>query len=803
MGELELLQIDDGWLLVNLKVKEGGKFMAMLEDMKRTLHVFVYDNSYKKYKAPPHEIPRIAECCERNDIAFFASSKIIRVYKRQELKYKRSAEIKKSRKAYHKIKMDLPYWTKDKSIRLFDYQKLAVDLITYNRRYLLADDMGCLGKNAQIIVSGRTYTLEEAYHKFHRKCAHKGHNWNPSIIPCRTRSLFDDQQFYLNHIQDIKYSGVKATWKVFIKTDKKKYSLRLTPDHELLTESGWRELQSLDTGDQVFVNGKDLKWCASHSEHSKKHPEKRKHLPYTIPELGTIYAIKKDNLRHRTYDLVMKDPARNFIANGVVVHNCGKTPQAVAIMLKSWEDYGFCNALIIAPNRLMGQWKSEIMKFSTLRTNTIEILGDRKCYTGETDHFLKRRKECQSCKFFEQCNSEFDDSKISAHRFRALQIKRAKVLIASYSSLTPHENDYIRRKFEVVIFDEASKIKNHMAKVTRSARKIIHSLPIGHVVVPMSGTFIENRVAEMHSVIDIISPQYLGNFASFKGRYLYTDHFGNVTGIRREAELKEKLDRICLRRTIDEVWKDRPEIVETYIDCVMEPPQAKVYAQAREGALKQLKDLESQNKINQANVGALITYLLMTACTLKSIDPDTPIKNHSSKIDVLKDIILEEFPENAKMIIFSRFTNKVTPYLLEEMGGWGIGKILFAGAGDQRTQDKVIHDFKNNDKNRFMVCSDAFAYGANFQNANYLVNFDLPWNPAVLDQRIRRVYRRGQHRNVTIMNLVVPGTVEEDLVQVLRNKRETFAKFLKVSMADKQDGARPKPLSLSEMIKLI
>jgi SNF2 family DNA or RNA helicase len=282
------------------------------------------------------------------------------------------------------------------------------------------------------------------------------------------------------------------------------------------------------------------------------------------------------------------------------------------------------------------------------------------------------------------------------------------------------------------------------------------------------------------------------------------DSQGKIHGIKHEKELKEKIDGIVLRRTIDEVWKDRPEIIETYIECAMDKKQATFYAQTRDGVLQQLKDLEMQDNINQASIGALITYLLMASCTVKAIDPETDIKQHSSKMETLKEILTEEFPDEAKMVIFSRFSNKVTPHLIQEMEKWGVGPILYAKAGNQKLMDSVIEKFKTKEQYRFLVCSDALAYGANFQNANYLVNFDLPWNPAVLDQRIRRIYRRGQHKNVTIMNLIVPGTIEEDLVQTLNEKRALFTKFLKESKTgSNKSNKKSASLSIQEMIKLL
>ena len=223
------------------------------------------------------------------------------------------------------------------------------------------------------------------------------------------------------------------------------------------------------------------------------------------------------------------------------------------------------------------------------------------------------------------------------------------------------------------------------------------------------------------------------------------------------------------------------------VECPFEKEQDQFYAEAREGVLQDIADLQKAKSVNMANVATLIGYLLQVADTVKSIDPETTIKEHSSKINVLKEMLMEEFPRKAKIVIFSRFSNKVIPYLIKELESLpkeivGGGILSIVGGVSNEAQDKIILKMRTKKYHRILVCSDAMAYGGNLQFANYIVNFDLPWNPAVLDQRIRRVYRRGQKKSVTVFNMIVPGTVEEHLYQVLAHKRKLFTTFLKESL---------------------
>ena len=123
--------------------------------------------------------------------------------------------------------------------------------------------------------------------------------------------------------------------------------------------------------------------------------------------------------------------------------------------------------------------------------------------------------------------------------------------------------------------------------------------------------------------------------------------------------------------------------------------------------------------------------------------------------------------------------NKMIPIIERELTGLKLGKVYtITGKTKNKEIPKIVRKLEKDKASRFLICSDAFSYGANLQFAEYVINFDLPWNPAIVEQRIRRVYRQGQKKHVTVMNLVTTGTVEDRILEVLGTKRELFAKFL-------------------------
>jgi SNF2 family DNA or RNA helicase len=208
--------------------------------------------------------------------------------------------------------------------------------------------------------------------------------------------------------------------------------------------------------------------------------------------------------------------------------------------------------------------------------------------------------------------------------------------------------------------------------------------------------------------------------------------------------------------------------------------------------LSDLKDKTKESKVNMADVGALLNYLIQICDTTETMDPEI---RESGKIEVLKEIVSEEIARRHKVVLFSFFGNKVVPIIVRELSKFG-KCYKITGKTKPEEAEKIKKRFKRSEEARFLVCSDAMAYGANLQEARYVINFDLPWNPARIDQRIRRVYRRGQEHTVTVISLVTDNTVEDKILEKLTFKRRIFDQFLGVKKTEKG-------FSLSELLELI
>ncbi len=475
----------------------------------------------------------------------------------------------------------------------------------------------------------------------------------------------------------------------------------------------------------------------------------------------------------------------------------GKSAILIATICKAFEmDYN--RALIIVNNRLKYQWVSEIIKFTKILRSDISVLDTSskfECPLKITDKLDLRNSPCKFCERKEKCVEERHDPDLKWRK----QLSEGRIVIANYEALEKIKNAVVNVKqmFDFVGFDEATRLKNWKSTMAKAAFFISKNLPSNSFVIPMSGTFIENRLEEIYPPFNIIDKRILGETYNFKNNYLITDYWNKIIGVRNPKRLKKIIKGSMIRRTIDEVWTERPPLIEITKICDMTSKQREFYNETKLGVLKNLADKEAEGKINMAQIGALLNYLLQVSDTTETLDPTL---KESGKIDTLLDMIKDEIDPTYKMIIFSFFGNKVVPIIEREITKLKMGDcVVITGKTKQPEGEKRKERFMTDPKCRFMICSDAMSYGANLQCARYVVNFDLRWNPATIAQRIRRAYRMGQTKSVTVLNFVSPDSIEEMILEALGTKTKLFNDFI----GDGQSKPAKKKITMGDMIKML
>ncbi|RLC79534.1 MAG: hypothetical protein DRI81_05225 [Chloroflexi bacterium] len=443
-----------------------------------------------------------------------------------------------------------------------------------------------------------------------------------------------------------------------------------------------------------------------------------------------LYGYQKNGVLHLTFG------RRAMLADDM---GLGKTVQAIAAaaLLKQLRDIE--RVLIICPASLKHQWAREIQRFTSLSAQVIE--GNQ----------IQRRKLYRDLQFFN---------------------------IMNYELVHYDEDELMRREFDLFILDEAQRIKNWRTKTADRIKRL--RSPYAFV---LTGTPLENRLDELYSVFQFIDPTILGPLWRFNERYYETERRPSgsykVLGHKNLDDLRRRIGPYVVRRVREDVLLDLPERIDNNFFVEMTDPQwnayyeyehrvAKLMAQARRRPLT-----PEEHKIL---LGCLVKMRLI--CNALALhDPEIKPQDWEKtapKLRELREILDEEVASNGhKAILFSQWTRMLdlTEPALEKLK---LGWVKLTGDVPTKKRGALIEQFFEDPQCKVFLSSDAGGVGLNLQAASMVVNLDLPWNPAVLAQRIARAHRHGQPHTVNVVNLIAKGTIEERMLDTLAAKRAVF-----------------------------
>lgn len=413
----------------------------------------------------------------------------------------------------------------------------------------------------------------------------------------------------------------------------------------------------------------------------------------------------------------------------------GKTVQAIAAAELMIRHFGAQRVLIICPTSLKHQWQREIMRFAGRDAQTIQ--GVRPA--------------------------------------RELQFAQDSVCKITNYELLARDLDLINAWApDLVIVDEAQRIKNWNTIAARALKRI--ACPYAIV---LTGTPLENRLEELLSIVQFVDRHRLGPTWRLLHQHQSRDDNGRVIGYRDLDRIGATLAPIMLRRRKAEVLDQLPARVDKTLFVPMTAQQMACHDD--HGAIvKRIVHRWRQSGFlsdaDQRRLTCSLQTMRMACNSTFLVDHET---DHGVKVDELVSLIDDLFEDPAaKVVVFSQWLR--THELIERrLAAKGWGHVLFHGGvpGDRR--GALVDRFNGDPACRVFLSTDAGGVGLNLQYAAAtIVNMDLPWNPAVLEQRIGRVHRIGQTRGVQVMNFVSQGTIEEGMLSVLAFKKSLFAGVL-------------------------
>ncbi len=448
-------------------------------------------------------------------------------------------------------------------------------------------------------------------------------------------------------------------------------------------------------------------------------------------------AIRRDPFNHPLRKTLLKIALLPYQLDGVAFAagagravladdmGLGKTIQGVGTAEFLAREAEIKKVLVVCPASLKSQWRSEIHRFCD---RDVQLVGG--AAAGRTAQYNNES-------FFTVCNYE--------------QVLRDILSIEQV-------------KWDLIILDEGQRIKNWAAKTSN----VIKSLKSRFALV-LSGTPLENRLDELYSVVQFVDGCRLGPGFRFFNKHRVVDEKGKVLGYKNLGDLREALRPILLRRTRDSV---KLELPPRTIETVRIPPTDEqlaihgahmqvVFSITRKKFISEMDLLRLQKALLMCRMVANSTYL---------VNKEKP--GYSTKLEHLDELFERLFEEEGrKVVLFSEWTTMldlIEPLIKKRK----LAFVRLDGSVPQKQREELVHTFQNDPECRLFLTSNAGSTGLNLQAANTVINVDLPWNPAVLEQRIARAHRMGQTQPVQVFVLVTEATIEENLLGTLASKKE-------------------------------
>jgi len=447
--------------------------------------------------------------------------------------------------------------------------------------------------------------------------------------------------------------------------------------------------------------------------------------------------IRRDPERHPLRTTLLKAPLLPYQLDGIAFAagagrailademGLGKTIQGVGLAELLARQAEIRKVLVICPASLKSQWRSEIHRFCD---------RDVQLISGPA---AERTGQYANESFFTICNYE--------------QVLRDLLAIE-------------RTSWDLIILDEGQRIKNWEAKTSR----VVKSLRSKFALV-LTGTPLENRLDDLFSIVQFVDDRRLGPGFRFFNRHRIVDEKGKVLGYKNLGELRETLKPVLLRRTRDSV---RLELPPRTTEILRFPPTEEQLT-AHHSHMQIVATITRKKFISEMDLLRLQKALLMCRMLANStylVDKQKP--GYSTKLDELEELIEQLFQEQGrKLVLFSEWTTMldlIEPLLKTR----DITFVRLDGSVPQKKREELVHRFQNDSGCGVFLTTNAGSVGLNLQAANTVINVDLPWNPAVLEQRIARAHRMGQKQPVQVYVLVTEQTIEENLLATLAAKKD-------------------------------
>lgn len=402
----------------------------------------------------------------------------------------------------------------------------------------------------------------------------------------------------------------------------------------------------------------------------------------------------------------------------------GKTIQAIGAAELLRREMGIQKVLIVCPTSLKYQWKSEIEKFTDATVLVVEG--------------------------------------IQTKRIAQYEKSEAFFLIVSYNTMANDADLLHKMGADLLILDEAQRIKNFRTKVSIQVKRI--QTPYCFI---LTGTPLENKLEDLYAVVQLIDQHKLPPLYRFLDRYQIKGDNGQIVGYKNLKEIGVLLADCLIRRLKKEVLRELPKRMDKVLMVPMMQQQVDIHRDLADAVARLVAKWRKYHFLSEKDRRILILCLSQ----MRMVADSTYILDQQTRFDTKIDELLCIFEEalvndDQKIVVFSQW-ERMTRLVAQELDAVEVGYAYLHGGIASADREDLITRFREDPDCRVFLSTDAGGVGLNLQSASLMVNLDIPWNPAVLEQRIGRIYRLGQAENVTIINMVSASSIEERMLDIL------------------------------------
>jgi len=411
----------------------------------------------------------------------------------------------------------------------------------------------------------------------------------------------------------------------------------------------------------------------------------------------------------------------------------GKTVQSIALMLYAQQKQGGAKmpSLLLCPTSVVANWRREVERFAP----SLRVL------------------------------MHHGSGRLLGEAFLA-DLPNYDLILTSYGTARRDIDLLMTQSWANLILDEAQNIKNPSAKQTQAVRQLRADNRIA-----LTGTPVENRLAELWSIIEFLNPGYLESYERFRRRYVIPiERYNDET---QAAELRRLVQPFLLRRLKSDpnIIADLPEKNEMVVYCSLTREQAVLYEQV---VSQSLQVLDQSDGIQRRGMVLALLTKLKQICNHPAhyLKEDGPLIGRSGKLSRLTEMMEEVIAVGDSALVFTQFVEMgelLQRHLIETLK---VDVLFLHGRTPATQRERMVMGFQEAETPTIFILSlRAGGAGLNLTHANHVFHFDRWWNPAVENQATDRAFRIGQRRDVQVHKFVVAGTLEEHIQQLLEDKQ--------------------------------